>query len=169
MERQLLLLGLLRAQAMHGYQLNEVIDSHLGTSVQLKKSTAYDLLKKMAREGWITASEEREGSHPPRRVYAITPAGEAAFQRLLRESLAAYPVAELPGDIGLAFLDALPPEEALTLLHHRRAELGALRDEAMATDDHPGSLQLVIDHQRWHFASEIEWLDTVIQRISEGR
>ena len=48
MERELLLLGLLRSQDMHGYQLHEAIDSHLGMVVQLTKPTAYGLLSNMA-------------------------------------------------------------------------------------------------------------------------
>ncbi|MGD8597706.1 MAG: helix-turn-helix transcriptional regulator, partial [Anaerolineae bacterium] len=76
MERELLLLGLLRSQDMHGYQLHEAIDSHLGMGVQLTKPTAYRLLSNMADDGWVTFREEQEGNRPPRRVYAITPKGE---------------------------------------------------------------------------------------------
>jgi DNA-binding PadR family transcriptional regulator len=111
MERKLLLLGLLRSQEMSGYQLNELIDSHMRASVRLKKPTAYRLLSKMADDGWITYTEERQGNRPLRRVYAITPKGEAAFQQLLRDSLADYSPAEFRSAISLAFLDALPAEE----------------------------------------------------------
>ena len=85
MERELLLLGMLRIQAMHGYQLHELIDSHLGESIQIKKPTAYSLLNKMADAGWVSYVEEQAGNRPLRRVYTITEAGEAAFQRLIRQ------------------------------------------------------------------------------------
>jgi len=166
MERKLLLLGLLRNQEMHGYQLNEVIDSHLGTTVFLKKSTAYDLLKKMAEDGWITSTEEHVGNRPPRRVYAITPAGEQAFQHLLRECLATYKPAEFPNDISLAFLDAIPADEALSLLQQRRRMVEELLDEAGQQVEHPGSMQLVLEHQRRYLAAESEWLDHVIAWVS---
>jgi DNA-binding PadR family transcriptional regulator len=167
MERELLLLGLLRSHEMHGYQLNELIDSHLGTSVQLKKPTAYRLLNQMAEEGWITHREEREGNRPPRRVYTITSEGETAFQQILRESLADYKPAEFRSDIGLAFLDALPTEEALPLLHKRRA---IIEDQlqTMSTDDkHHGAFQLVIEHQVRHLSTELEWLDEIIDRMEQ--
>ena len=48
--------------------------------IALKKSNAYKLPGKMEEEGWVTHHQEREGNHLPRRVYAITPEGEAAFQ-----------------------------------------------------------------------------------------
>lgn len=54
MERELLLLGLLQQQEMHGYQLHEFIDSYMQTCVDLKKSTAYYLLEKMAKDGFLS-------------------------------------------------------------------------------------------------------------------
>ena len=38
MEKKLLLLGMLRNQEMHGYQLNEMLGHNLGSAVALKKS-----------------------------------------------------------------------------------------------------------------------------------
>ncbi len=165
MERKLLLLGLLRSQGMHGYQLNEAIDSHLGASVHLKKPTAYRLLNEMARNGWITYKEEQEGNRPPRRIYSLTPQGEAAFQRLLRESLADYRPVELLSDVGLAFLDVLPSAEVLPLLHKRRSVIESLLQMLSVHNEHPGSFQLMIEHQRRHLSAELEWLDEVIARI----
>ncbi len=165
MERKLLLLGLLRSQEMHGYQLNEAIDSHLGASVHLKKPTAYRLLNEMARDGWITYKEEQEGNRPPRRIYSLTPQGEAAFHRLLRESLADYKPVDLLNDIGLAFLDVLASAEVLPLLHKRRSVIESLLQMVSVHNEHPGSFQLMIEHQRRHLAAELEWLDEIIARI----
>ncbi len=96
MERKLLLLGLLYSHEMHGYQLNEVLDTHLGTSIQLKKPTVYKLLNQMATDGWLTFREEREGNRPNRRVYAITEQGGEVFQRLLRETAGRLQTLGLP-------------------------------------------------------------------------
>ena len=116
MDRELLILGILRHQKMHGYQLAEFIDNNLAACTDLKKATAYFLLDKMFAAGWVAYEEDQEGKRPPRRVYQITPDGEAGFQRLLRENLATYKPAYFASDIGLGFLDALQPEEALILL-----------------------------------------------------
>ncbi len=166
MERKLLLLGLLRMQAMYGYQLNELIDTHLGISVHLKKPTAYRLLDEMAEAGWVHYREEKEGARPPRRVYALTPQGEAAFQQMLRESLADYKPAEFRSSISLVFLDAIPPEEVIALLHKRRSAIETLLETMPAFDGHhPGSLGLMMDHQRHHLAAELAWLDGIIARL----
>jgi DNA-binding PadR family transcriptional regulator len=168
MERELLLLGLLRNQDMHGYQLHEAIDSHLGMGVQLTKPTAYRLLSHMAEDEWVTYREEQEGNRPPRRVYAITPKGEGAFQRLLCENLANYQPSDFTCHIGLAFLDELSAEEALPLLHRRRAGMEELLKSTRAHGEHPGSLQLMLEHQMHLLAAELEWLGSVIARLQKA-
>lgn len=164
MERELLLLGLLRGQEMHGYQLNEII-SRVNKYIGIKKATVYFLLDKMAESGWITRTDEQEGNRPPRRVYHLTAEGEAIFQRLLRDNLAQHHPTHFTGDIGLAFADVLPPDDLKALLHNRRAaaetELMALR-----TTVHPaGSLRWIIEHQVRHLIAELDWLDELIQTI----
>ncbi|MCA9906066.1 MAG: PadR family transcriptional regulator, partial [Anaerolineae bacterium] len=143
MERKLLLLGLLHGHEMYGYQLNEVLDTHPGTSIQLKKPTVYKLLDQMATDGWLTFREESEGNRPMRRVYDITSEGRDTFQRLLRELLADYTPAEFPTHIALGFLDMLPSIEALDLLRQRRSVIENLLATARSYGEHPGSMQLV--------------------------
>jgi DNA-binding PadR family transcriptional regulator len=167
MDRKLLLLGLLRRQEMHGYQLHEFIDRNLALCTDLKKPTAYYLLDKMAADGWLTTETEQEGNRPPRRVYGLTAAGEQAFQRLLRENLAQYAPVNFPGDIGLAFLEWLEAEEALGLLQEQRFALEAHLQEMRAVPEHQGSLQLVFSHQIRHLQAELDWLDEVIARLQQ--
>jgi len=168
MERQLLLLGLLRQQEMHGYQLYEFIEQDLSACTDIKKPTAYYLLNKMASDGWITEEQVREGNRPPRRVYSLTPAGEAEYQRILRANLADYRPALFPGDIGLAFIDDLPVEEALSLLNERREKLQKALHQVEAAPPHQGRLQWPIQHQVRHLETELEWLDEILQELQEG-
>lgn len=165
MDRELLLLGLLRREEMHGYQLYEFIEHDLASCTDMKKSTAYYLLNKMAERGWITEETEQEGNRPPRRVYSLTPDGESAFQSLLRENLAETHPVYFSGDAGLAFLDALEPEESTALLEQRRHALERTLERLGETPAHGGSLHLVIEHQVHHLKSEIAWLDEVTARL----
>ena len=168
MERQLLLLGMLRFEEMHGYQVDQVINAHLEPSFQLKKPTMYKLLNKMVDQGWITFREEQEGNYPVRRVYAITPAGEEAFQQLLRQSLGHYRQVNF-NDIALAFLDALPAGEALPLLHQRRESISQFLESAQAhisnQDAHQDGYQLMLLHQVHHLSAELAWMDELIGRL----
>ncbi len=165
MDHKLLLLGLLRRQGMHGYQLFEFIDRDMAVCTDLKKPTAYYLLNKMAEDGWIAETLEQEGNRPPRRVYRLTPRGETEFQRLLHANLASNPPVYFPGDIGLAFLDSLDPLQAHTLLRQRRQTLAGELEGAKDVPAHAGSLHLVIEHRARHLRAELEWLDEVLARF----
>ncbi len=165
MEKKLLLLGLLRRQEMHGYQLNEFIDNNLSLCTDLKKPTAYYLLDQMSKDGWISAETVQEGNRPPRRVYRLTGAGEAAFQQLLREGLSEYQPVNFPGDIGIAFLDWLAPAEALPLLEAQKKALAQRLEEVRAIPHHEGSLGLIFSHQTRHLRAELDWLAEVIETV----
>lgn len=167
MYRRLLLLGLLRQKDMHGYGLNELIDRMLSVCSDLKRSTAYFLLDKLAKEGYVTESTVREGNYPERKVYAITPAGDEYFLRLLRENLAGFDRSRYPGDMGLSFLHELPPEERRDLLQRRRERIAAETAALDGIPPHGGTLDLVIDRNLALLRAEIEWLDRSMERAAE--
>jgi DNA-binding PadR family transcriptional regulator len=165
MDRELLLLGLLRQQDMHGYQLHEFINRNMSSCVDLKKPTAYYLLEKMVEAGWINEIQEQEGNRPTRNVFQLTAEGEITFQRLLRENISTYHSAQFADDIGLTFLDTLPPVEARELLNMRRAAIVSALANAQSIPQHAGSSQLVINHLMHHLQSELDWLDKVITQL----
>jgi DNA-binding PadR family transcriptional regulator len=165
MDNRLLLLGLLRQHRRHGYELAAFIDGQMNTCTDMKKPTAYFLLDKMTSEGWVTTQEEREGNRPIRRVYSLTPKGEAAYAQLLRENLAEYAPSIFTGDIGLAFLDELPAAEAGVLLGQRRAALAQKLAHSLSAPAHGGSIQLLLDHQIHHLSSELAWLDGLMAKL----
>jgi len=165
MERELLLLGLLRGREMHGYQINKFIDDSLGVNAQITRPTAYRLLSSLADKGWVTSREEQEGNRPSRRVYAITLQGEEAFQRLLRQSLAGYRPVDLLGDAALLFLDALPTAEALTLLRERRAAVASLLQAACTGEQDADGSAWLLQRRRYHLTTELGWVDEVIHRV----
>ena len=167
MDRQLLLLGILRQQEMPGYELNEFIDKNLASCTNMKKSTAYYLLKKMEEAGFISQETKQEGNRPPRQVYRLRPAGEVEFQRLLRQNLSRYSKVFFPNDIGLVFLDTLERDEALQLLNKRRDALLEALTAAENIPNHGSGLQLVFDHLLHHFRSELNWMDTVIHSLED--
>ena len=163
MSRELLVLGLLRQQKMHGYQLHDFIEQNLSSCTDMKKQTLYALLDKLAKKEWVSVTEEQEGNWPVRKVYTITENGEAEFQRLLCENLGQHAKTVFVDDIGLIFIDTLPPEEALAYLATRRVLLAQkLEDIQPVVDYHQGGARLVVEHQAYHLESEIRWLDKVI-------
>jgi DNA-binding PadR family transcriptional regulator len=167
MDEKLLLLGMLRQQQMHGYQLFEFIDRDMSTCIDLKKPTAYYLLNRMAQDGWIEERQEQEGNRPPRKVYRLTGQGETVFQRLLRENLSTYNAPGFAGDIGLAFLDSLEPTEALALLNQRHAAIATELSAAEQAPQHQGSLQWMIEHQIYHLKAELVWVEGLLECLEK--
>lgn len=166
MERELLLLGILRRQDMHGYQIHEFIERYLSTCTDMKKSTAYFLLDKMKAAGWVVDETVQEGHRPPRKVYRLTALGEQTYAQLLRANLAAYAPALFPGDTGLAFMDDLPRAEAVALLEQRRAALHSALAHWQHLPPHQGSLNLIFDHQRHHLQAELAWLEQALNQLT---
>ena len=164
MERELLLLGLLRTGESHGYHLMEMLDQHVGLFIGLTKPTAYRLLEEMAREGWLSEREEREGKRPPRKVYTITPAGEKQFGRLLRDCLAQYQPVAYNRDVSLLFLETLPPQEAESILRQRQVQMSALREElSRSVEQHGGSS--ILAHHLSHLELDCDHVAKLINTL----
>ncbi|MFN2123022.1 MAG: helix-turn-helix transcriptional regulator [Candidatus Promineifilaceae bacterium] len=166
MEKRLLLLSLLRDHEMHGYQLSEMLSRNAGIPIKLTKPNAYKLLKKMEQEGWITYYEEQEGNRPPRRVYQITEAGEAAYQQMLRENLATYSTPEFPSAVAFNLISVLPAGEAVDLLRRRREIVAGCLHEVEETPLEMRVVHLSIDYLIRFYKTEIDWLDEMIARLS---
>ncbi len=164
-DNELLLLGLLRKQSMHGYQLLEFIDRAMLSCNSLKRPTAYFLLEKMDRLGWIHSEEEQDGKRPPRKVYTLTPDGESAYLRLLRENLAKFIPISFSGDFGMVFMDDIDQTEAISLLENRKLALSNERDRISQAPVHEGKTGWMLEHLHLHLEHELDWLEEVLNRL----
>jgi DNA-binding PadR family transcriptional regulator len=165
MEKILFLLGLIRKSEMYGYHLIDLAESHFNLIVSITKPTAYRLLDKMTTDGWITYREEQVGNSPPRKIYSVTPEGEEIFRDLLRKSLAEYLPTEFTCPVNLAFLSALPTEEALSLLEGRRGQVQSLLQKLNESEGYQHGFQLVFQYQRRHFEAELSSTEEVIAHL----
>jgi DNA-binding PadR family transcriptional regulator len=168
MERRLLLLGLLQDQELYGYQMNEMIDTHVGTSLHLPKPTAYRILHKLTEEGLVTFRQEKEGNRPTRRVYAITPKGKREFLESLKWSLSEYIPSEQVSAIGLAFLDRLPQEESISALETRIEKIEEILQPILDQQTKDDNFQLINENQILHLSAELEWLKELIKDLKSN-
>ncbi|HLY31736.1 MAG TPA: helix-turn-helix transcriptional regulator [Ktedonobacterales bacterium] len=144
------LLGLLRDGPGHGYRLAAAFgpSGRLGLIVRLKMSQLYAYLHKLERTGWLTMTDEGETAPDGqsgkeagrmRRVFALTSAGENAFDAWLATPITATREMRLTFLLKLAF--ALhDPMQARTLVARQREAsatwLGRLRaQEARVRSD----------------------------------
>ena len=166
MGRELLLLGLLRRWGTYGYQLHEFLEQRLAFLTDLKKPTAYALLERLRRAGYVRVNRERAGNRPERRVYHVTPAGDTYFFQLLRENLGGFSPPHFPDAIGLYFLDTLPPEEVQLLLRERLAAIeDRLSEFRPRTEGHRGTVvEPVLEHYLAHLEADRTLLAGLLRR-----
>ncbi|MGF7045894.1 DNA-binding PadR family transcriptional regulator [Paenibacillus sp. DS2015] len=123
----LIVLALLRQRPMHGYEIQQIIQtSRMDVWANLLSGSIYYALNKMEQDGLLrTDSEERTGARL-RKIYAITEQGEELFQQLVRETLTLTPHS-VKSDfvLGLNWIDAIPKEEALDLLNRNLRQVEA--------------------------------------------
>jgi DNA-binding PadR family transcriptional regulator len=168
MDHVLLVLGLLKLQDMHGYQLGDLIDRRLKYLTDLKKPTLYHLLTKLEAEGEVTKQVSRQGNRPERYTYRLTKSGAARFHQLLRRNLQESYAAFFNDDMGLLFLSELPAVEVRQFLKQKRARVeegvthlqGAL---ALHTPNTPAYYTL--RHHELHLQTERAWLNELLGQL----
>ncbi len=164
------LLGLLRAQPMHAYEMHQTLTQvgSLGLVWHLKQSQLYALLARLEQASYITGAIEQQGSRPPRRMLHLTPAGNAAFEHWL-----ATPV-EHGRDFRLEFLARLffsareGPEHTTRLIAVQRdlcaTWLADLSRQAQAAEPNPYDW-LVLQFRIGQIEAIMQWLDTCATRL----
>jgi DNA-binding PadR family transcriptional regulator len=160
----LLLLGLLKNQAQHGYQLNDFIEKNLARVTNLKKATAYALLERLRESGLVAVKLEQEGNRPPRKVYAITATGEAEFLELLRVELSHAEPISSPESTALMFINELEPRERISCLKTRLEKLNSHITNLEQIPAHKSAVNLALERQLVLLKADREWLKGMLEK-----
>ena len=150
---------------MHGYRIAEIVEQELGQAVELKRSTTYYLLERLAKEGYLRRNRVAAGKRPARWVYELTEDGQKRFFDLLRQNLEAPSPIRFLGDAGLAFIDALDRSEAASLLERRLAALQEDIETMRPKKPEEGPTDLLSAHKASFLEGEIAWIDRVIRGL----
>jgi DNA-binding PadR family transcriptional regulator len=82
-----IILGLLGAHPMSGYDIKQAFDRALASYWNAGNSQIYTTLKSLSNEGLVEAEVIVQKSRPNRKVYCLTPAGQAELERWLQEEV----------------------------------------------------------------------------------
>jgi DNA-binding PadR family transcriptional regulator len=170
MDHTLLVLGLLKLQEMHGYQLSDLIDRRIKYLTDLKKPTLYHILGKLEAKGYVTQSVSREGNRPERHTYRLTKNGAARFGELLRQNLQDAHMAYFNDDIGLLFLSEVAAPDARAYLEQKRTGVDErLAEIARGLAAHtPGTPPYyTLRHHELHLKTERAWLDELLAQLKK--
>jgi len=113
-----MVLGLLHAAPMHGYDIRKRFDTiHAEAWADVLPGSIYHALKQMEKEGLLAVEATARSGNRLRAVYALTDAGRRAYRDELRRAWAVPPRAFPTGlYAAIAFLDDLPRSEATALI-----------------------------------------------------
>jgi DNA-binding PadR family transcriptional regulator len=164
---ELAILGLLKEEPMHGYQLSQELTEQHGGLFRVSFGSLYPTLRRLEREGAIERVPSDRTTGRRKTVYRITPEGERSFLEWLEE-----PQDDQAEDtrfkMRVAFFRYLPPETRVRLLERRRQRLDLrlaeinehLRDPG-TDDDYERAL---VEHARAATEADIAWLAGLIHR-----
>lgn len=83
---ELALLGFVYGEPRHGYDIYRELSDPEGLRAvwRIKQSQLYALLARLEETGYLTSTLMPQGGRPPRKVFRLTPEGEAAYQDWIR-------------------------------------------------------------------------------------
>jgi DNA-binding PadR family transcriptional regulator len=191
---ELAILGLLKDQELHGYELKKRLADTLGFGSGVSFGSLYPALARLEAAGAVKAVEARsQGAAIPltgslggelaafrarkvgtrgsrgKKVYGITPTGEALFEELLATESQSNDDDRL-FNMRLAFARHLPLDARLGMLERRRAHLLErliqIRARFKAVRD--GYARSLVEHDREAAEHDLSWIERLIASEREG-
>ncbi|MBP7216137.1 MAG: PadR family transcriptional regulator [Candidatus Omnitrophica bacterium] len=166
---ELLLLGLLKEQPAHGYDIKRKIKQALSLFAGVEPKSIYYPLKVLEKQGLVLKRSSKQGRRPQRFVYELTKKGEARFNDLLSKSFLDFKRPQFSLDLSLYFLSFINPTLGRRRLRGRIFILRKLTQElnALLANKQQGAiaapLQLIVQHNLQMLEAEVTFLDDLIK------
>ena len=186
---ELAILGLLKEQELHGYELKKRLSDTLGFASGVSFGSLYPALARLEAAGAVKAVEAKSapvaaipltgslsgelaafrarkavarGSRG-KKVYGITNRGQALFEELLAAESQSSDDDRL-FNLRLAFARYLPPDARLGMLERRRAHLleRLVQIRARLKAGRDAYTQSLIEHDRETAEHDLSWIDRLI-------
>ncbi len=193
---ELAILGLLKEQELHGYELKKRLVDTLGYVSGVSFGSLYPALSRLETAGAVKAVESRDPTASPvphtgslggelaafrarkagstrgsrnRKVYGITERGERLFEELLAAEISSSDD-ERMFNLRLAFARYLPPDLRLGMLERRRAHLVQrmiqLRSRVLAARD--TYARSLVEHDQEAAQHDLTWIERLIASERAG-
>ena len=169
MDLKSVLLGFLRREDCTGYELKAAMDESVGFFFGSSYGSIYPALKELGASGLVKVREVVQSGKPNKKIYSITPDGEAYF----REQLKDQPAADVFRSEFLMQLFFGGQQEAGQLLEMiseyretRKAKLGLLRSiEAKVENVADPYEMMCLSYGITTFEATLSWLDETEEQI----
>jgi len=177
------ILGFLNYGPQSGYDLKKAFDNSVQHFWPADQSQIYRTLARLVDSGHTEIEVVPQDDRPDRKVYHITPAGKQELHRWLTTPLPpkALRNAEL---IQVFFAGNLNNEEALAIFEREAEKLRQILEhyhkvsEARASQHYKEAIcserevffwGLTLENGLWSTRSDLEWVESVIERIKNGQ
>lgn len=163
------LLGLIRDQPGHGYDLKVRYDEVLDPARLVQPAQLYSTLKRLERDGLITLSHvDREGG-PERRTFEVTAQGERELDRWLSEAVEPEPRLHtvLYTKVVLALLSGHSVDDMLDV--QREAHLVRMRELTGLRQSSSPAMALLAEYTLFHLNADLQWLEFTASRVGDLR
>jgi DNA-binding PadR family transcriptional regulator len=195
---ELAILGLLKEQELHGYELKKRLSDTLGFASGVSFGSLYPALGRLERAGAVKAVEASESVGPAipltgslggelaafrarkavtrgsrgKKVYGITARGEELFEELLAADSQSTDDDRV-FNLRLAFARYLPPDARLGMLERRRVHLldrlARIRARVMAGRERADTYaRSLMEHDREAAEHDLTWIERLIAIERDG-
>jgi DNA-binding PadR family transcriptional regulator len=137
---EMAILGVLKEQPMHGYELRHYLSFIVGHIWQLSYGTLYPALRRLEKRGDLTKTTIRDGRGPAKHVYALTPKGHETFLELMGSVSSPTEISDPQKfTLRLIFFRNLPSARRCELLTQRLEFLNQARESLSEMEAMPSS------------------------------
>lgn len=163
---EVVVLGLLAEEPMHGYDLLERFRTRsMGFWVEVGKASVYQTLHRLEARGLIIGRSHGGSEGPDRRVFRITRTGRARLSEGLAERFGALAPYETDAGLALGFADRLSPADVKDAIAARELALEDLLDALAAERERTAGQggqgrplsDAMLDRQRALAEAEMAW------------
>ena len=161
----LTLLGLLKREPCHGYDLKRDYDTYFGRDKPLPFGQVYSTLSRLARDGKVVAGQVEPGSGPDRKRYAITALGEDELQAWLAEPIQPEPHLQTILFVKVILALMLGHSAERYLDTQRAAHLQRMRELTEVKRWGNTVDSLLADHGLFHLEADLRWIDVTAARL----
>ena len=165
-------LGLLLVAPKHGYELYHDFSMLFGTVYDAGRSKFYARLNDLQEAGYLSAKVIPQANHPPRKIYRVTPAGEARFRQWLHEPINAPRHIRLIAPVKLRLFRLLDESGAQDFLDAQIATCRARLDReadrvetAAEAGDDEAFADMLYELRRQQLIGMIAWLEYCKGRV----
>jgi DNA-binding PadR family transcriptional regulator len=164
-----ILLALMEARPLHGYELRRQYDVLLGFRRPLRSGQIYSTLQRLQRDGLVATAGVEQSGGPERTSFAVTEAGTLGLERWFFEPEGIQPYLQ-PDLYSKVILALLTQRDAAQVLDVQRAAHRALMRDMTKVKSSPESRSLDIiaaDLAILHLDADLRWIDSTERRLSK--